>query len=275
MSEHLKVPCTNHSFADVQLLLQARKVFPSRGSTREQRKAAKLASQGLELRQLEEIMGVKVDVAKAAKYLQMFAAAQSKSTDLEHGGEPTLTYNQFREALSLPSGPLSERIFQLFDSDENGTLDVREFIASLAFLTNRNDLENAVDAALVAVDSDGDGLIKPEEFLDNIACPSRVVGRDRAGDIAPWQRDAVSGSPGRTRLPEKLSASQFKDFLKENPVYLSLLWGKEVSEPPPSQTKIEEGDEEADEEAAGQGTGRGSEGGTAAAQAVEVELVVQ
>ena len=167
MAAELGVPCTEHSFADVQLLLGARKVFKSGGY---QRKMAKGAAKHLELRALEELMGKKIDVKEATEYLKMFTQAQadghsgsfvaqlsgrhSRSQSLSEleEREPELSFVQFCKALNLPADPLTERIFQLFDSDESGSINIREFIASLAWLSNGGDLDTAVDAALVAVD---------------------------------------------------------------------------------------------------------------------------
>ena len=295
MAAELGVPCTEHSFADVQLLLGARKVFKSGGY---QRKMAKGAAKHLELRALEELMGKKIDVKEATEYLKMFTQAQadghsgsfvaqlsgrhSRSQSLSEleEREPELSFVQFCKALNLPADPLTERIFQLFDSDESGSINIREFIASLAWLSNGGDLDTAVDAALVAVDKvswwargargetllcvagrtdasplpappqDKDGIITREEFLGGINLPDQML---RRGSMMRTLK------MGGTNLPQQMNAKTFKKILTDNPAYLALMWGQEADGSPRGLSQSDASGEDEEDGGGGGGGGGGGE----------------
>lgn len=244
MAKDLGVPVTKHCYHDVQLLLGARKAFGNRVST-SRRRAAKRAAKNLELAKLEELMGCKVTVDQATEYLKMFAAALAKPTSanegagqsmrggrtpastirsltslggaagqMEEGLAGELTYEQFIEALQLPDDGISERIFYMFDMDENGMLNIREFVATLAFLTNKGDIDGAMDAAFQALDQDGDGLVSSRELQQLV----------RATTQRPCE-DTVEKFVGVRKKGAGLTKKEYKDFLRSNPAYLSLMWG--------------------------------------------------
>jgi lysophosphatidylcholine acyltransferase/lyso-PAF acetyltransferase len=231
MANDLGVPKTTHCYHDVQLLLGARKAFSSQASS-SRRRAAKRVARYLELGKLEELMGCKVTVDQATEYLKMFAAALTKSPSgsstlrsvasggisgqLEEGLSGELTYDQFIEALQLPDDGISERIFYMFDMDENGMLNIREFVATLAFLTNKGDMEAAMDAAFSAVDQDGDGLVTSREVQQLVRATTQRPCSDTV--------DKLIGDHSRNRS-EGLTKEEYMGFLRANPAYLSLMWG--------------------------------------------------
>ena len=231
MAKDLGVPKTTHCYHDVQLLLGARKAF-SKQESRSRRRAAKRVARYLELAKLEELMGCKVTVGQATEYLKMFAAALTKaptgsvsrkstlsggiSGQLEEGLSGELTYEQFIEALHLPDDGISERVFYMFDMDENGLLNIREFVATLAFLTNKGDIDAAMDAAFSAVDQDGDGLVTSREVQQLVRATTQRPCSDTV--------DKLIGDHSRNRA-EGLTKEEYTGFLRANPAYLSLMWG--------------------------------------------------
>ena len=117
MAHSLKVQVTNHSYADVQLLLQARKAGIRRRS---------LKNLNLETQTLSDILNADLSMEKFRYFLKEFHRVAGQSGEL--------TKKQFFQILQMPHTALTDRIYQLFDIDSNGVLQFREFMAGIALL---------------------------------------------------------------------------------------------------------------------------------------------
>ncbi|KAJ4460478.1 putative calcineurin B [Paratrimastix pyriformis] len=76
----------------------------------------------------------------------------------------TITAPAFKEALGLQDNLFADRIFLLFDTNRNGTLDFREFIQGLSVLGKRGTMEEKLRFSFRVYDFDGDGTIDSAEL---------------------------------------------------------------------------------------------------------------
>lgn len=56
-----------------------------------------------------------------------------QETDVDHSG--LIDYTEFCEVLQVEPSPQSERLFQLFDRDRSGQIDVKEFMIGTSLIT--------------------------------------------------------------------------------------------------------------------------------------------
>jgi len=106
--------------------------------------------------QLKEVhVKVAADVFKAAavdgKFTRdQFFAAHSKLLD--------------SEGVSHPSDAVKNAVFDLFDRDDNGIVDMMEIVCGISLLCKGGD-EEKVEAVFVCFDATGDGFITQEEMV--------------------------------------------------------------------------------------------------------------
>ncbi|QDZ24041.1 phosphate acyltransferase [Chloropicon primus] len=124
MARDLRIPVTNHSYADVQLLLAAQKMN-IRGNSRK-----KL---NLEMNTLTDILDANCSVEEFKFFVNEFHKAAGKDGEL--------TQDQLFEVLGMERNPVTERVFQLIDINSDGTLQFKEFMSGVALLYFSKDPE--------------------------------------------------------------------------------------------------------------------------------------
>lgn len=74
-----------------------------------------------------------------------------------------IDYTEFCELLQVDPSPMGERLFQLFDYDRAGQIDIREFLIALSNFTGANK-DDRLKFAFMVFDEDGNGVITNEEL---------------------------------------------------------------------------------------------------------------
>uniref|UniRef100_A0A1I8IGM3 Calcineurin subunit B type 1 n=1 Tax=Macrostomum lignano TaxID=282301 RepID=A0A1I8IGM3_9PLAT len=98
---------------------------------------------------------------------------------LDIDGSGSLSVEEFMTLPELQQNPLVQRVIDIFDVDQNGEVDFKEFIQGVAQFSvlkmmvgnNLKDeqLQQIVDKTIIFADKDGDGKISYEEFCDMVS----------------------------------------------------------------------------------------------------------
>jgi len=126
------------------------------------------------LKQVKAASGLKhVDV--------MFAATEFKNAAMQCGG--VLSRDQFMEVkgaildaagVQRPSQDVSDAVFDLFDKDDNDSVDMMEIICGVSLLC-KGDEEKKVEAVFMMFDENGDGFVTIDEMYKFLRVVFKVV----------------------------------------------------------------------------------------------------
>jgi lysophosphatidylcholine acyltransferase/lyso-PAF acetyltransferase len=193
MARALGVVCTEHNFLDIKLKMAAEKLKQPSGHSL------------VEFARMEKLF--RLDYSKAQEYLEKFSAM-----DPSHSGY--VTYDEFLKALHLPPTQITEQVFNLFDKNGHGSVNFREFVAGLAFLSTHTSFQTTMKAAFKACDVDGDGTLTRNEVESSLMAvfpelpPATVL---KLFDTLDLNRDG------------SISWEEFSSFLQRNPEYLAII----------------------------------------------------
>jgi len=212
-AEVLGVPMTHHSIADVFLSNAARKLHKVDGI--QGRQAMVTAAAGVQLSDLDKMVDMDVDLAKA--YLKRFAA-------LDTSNDARLSFKEFQAGFDMKDEELAKHLFVLLDTDESGTIDFREFVLGITILNGRatgglqvprgakpaeaaairegqqkNGLEAAVALSFDVFDRDNNGAIPVGVFTSLLRKAFPALS---AEEIKKYQADADTDSDGKVTKKE-------------------------------------------------------------------------
>jgi lysophosphatidylcholine acyltransferase/lyso-PAF acetyltransferase len=147
MAKTLNVPVTDHSYEDVHLLLESERIGMVGATTNivfsEMNKLFRL-----NLQEAQEMLG---------RFAQIETTVPGK-----------LSFQEFADFFGLPHTPEIEYIFQLFDINNDGSIDFKEFLIGISSISlkqnHNNNTEKFVEYCFKLFDKDSTGTISKKRI---------------------------------------------------------------------------------------------------------------
>ncbi|XP_002711569.1 lysophosphatidylcholine acyltransferase 2 isoform X2 [Oryctolagus cuniculus] len=190
MAEALGIPVTDHTYEDCRLMISAGQLtLPMEAGLVEFTKISRK---------------LKLDWDGIRKHLDEYASIASSSK----GGR--IGIEEFAEYLKLPVSDVLRQLFALFDRNNDGSIDFREYVIGLAVLCNPANTEEIIQVAFKLFDVDEDGYITEEEFSTILQASLGVPDLD------------VSGLFKEIAHGDSISYEEFKSFALKHPEYAKI-----------------------------------------------------
>ncbi|XP_051024604.1 lysophosphatidylcholine acyltransferase 2 [Acomys russatus] len=190
MAEALGIPVTDHTYEDCRLMISAGQLtLPMEAGLVEFTKISRK---------------LKLDWDSVRKQLDEYASIASSSK----GGR--IGIEEFAEYLKLPVSDVLRQLFALFDRNNDGSIDFREYVIGLAVLCNPANTEEIIQVAFKLFDVDEDGYITEEEFCTILQASLGVTDLD------------VSGLFKEIAQGDSVSYEEFKRFALKHPEYAKI-----------------------------------------------------
>ncbi|XP_052584367.1 lysophosphatidylcholine acyltransferase 2 isoform X2 [Peromyscus californicus insignis] len=190
MAEALAIPVTDHTYEDCRLMISAGQLtLPMEAGLVEFSKISRK---------------LKLDWDGIRKHLDEYASIASSSKGGRIGVE------EFAEYLKLPVSDVLRQLFALFDRNNDGSIDFREYVIGLAVLCNPANTEEIIQVAFKLFDVDEDGYITEEEFCTILQASLGVPDLEVSGLF----REIAQG--------DSVSYEEFKSFALKHPEYAKI-----------------------------------------------------
>lgn len=198
MAARLNLSLSDHSFGDVLLALEARKMRMPKGA----------ATVGYGM--FERLF--RLDVREAKGFLRRF-----NTMNVDKGG--TVCYEGFLSALALPDGSAARSVFEMLDTSDRGRINFKEFLAGLVFVARHACFPESVAATFCQLDSDGDGKLSEAEAREGLRRNFPTITDEQLSQVC-----SLLGLDSKSHL----SGEEFEQFLKTHPEYLLAVMAAQV-----------------------------------------------
>lgn len=200
LADTLGVLSTDHTFEDCRLMRQAAELnLPMETGL-------------VEFTKLSRKLGMDIDDVKD-KLSEFAKIAHDHSRGL-------ISIKDFSHFLKMPITPALEEMFALYDRNESGLIDFREYVIGLSLVSQPAVTKDTVELAFKVFDKDGDGSIAREEFQHVI---SATFGKEFDGEKI--------FSEMRRGKEDKISYDEFCAFVTKRPEYAKLfVWYKDMQQ---------------------------------------------
>jgi len=170
----LKVPVTEHTYEDTRLMVQASKQnLPSMAGL-------------VEYQKISSKLSMRIDSMK--ELLDRFA-------EIDANRDGLVDLKEFAQYLNLPVTSHVRHLFSLYDRDDSGYLNFREYLIGLALVSQPANSEEVMQVAFQAFDVNGDGRIDETDLRHilqsaypsitdlNVNCLFNQVDAKRRGSV--------------------------------------------------------------------------------------------
>lgn len=174
VARFLNVPVTEHTYEDTRLMVQASKQnLPSMAGLVEYQKISTKLS--IRLESMKELL--------------------DKFAEIDTNRDGLVDLNEFAEYLNLPVTRHIRHLFSLYDRDDSGHINFREYLIGLALVSQPANSEEAMQLAFQAFDMNGDGRVDESELRHilqsaypsitdlNVNCLFNQVDVNRRGSV--------------------------------------------------------------------------------------------
>ncbi|BFZ13456.1 hypothetical protein BsWGS_16495 [Bradybaena similaris] len=188
MARCLQCPIADHTYDDLRpAKISAKSVL------------AKLK----ELESLHSKLGLSVD------HMQDLLQRLGVVTDSRRGADKAaeVTFEEFSNCLALPKSDVLQQVFDLYDTNASGMIDLREYTIGLSLVTASTNNDSAIQLAFQLYDTDNKGYITQEELC---ALLTRTFSLAH-GDAEQVFTDIGSVAVGR------LTVDTFKSYAQRHP----------------------------------------------------------
>nr|CAB3263476.1 lysophosphatidylcholine acyltransferase 2-like [Phallusia mammillata] len=200
LADALGVPSTDHTFEDCRLMRHAAELnLPMETGL-------------VEFTKLSRKLGMDIDDVQ--ERLSEFAKiAHEHCSGL-------ISIDDFSKFLKMPITPALEEMFTMYDRNNSGYIDFREYVIGLSLVSQPAVTEKTVKLAFKVFDKDGDGMISKDEFYHVLqATFGNELDTEKIFSEMKGDED------------EKVSFEEFFAFVKRRPEYAKLfVWYKEMQQ---------------------------------------------
>uniref|UniRef100_A0A8C5WFL9 Lysophosphatidylcholine acyltransferase 2 n=1 Tax=Leptobrachium leishanense TaxID=445787 RepID=A0A8C5WFL9_9ANUR len=192
MAQVAGLPVTEHTYEDCRLMLTARELtLPMEAGL-------------VEFTKISKKLNLKWH--KIKEQLEVFATV----AELSKGGR--IGIEEFASHLKLPVSDILRELFALFDRNNDGSIDFREYVIGISVLCNPANTEETIQMAFKLFDVDEDGSITENEFTSLLQSSLGVPNLN----VTKLFREIDTDQSG------KISNDEFKKFFLKNPEYAKL-----------------------------------------------------
>jgi serine/threonine-protein phosphatase 2B regulatory subunit len=156
----------------------------------------------------------------------VFSQDEVKALWLQFSGitasEGGISREKFQSAMMFKETAMLDRIFRVFDKDEDNFISFEEFVECLSALSSKADQSDKLKLSFQIYDLDGDNMISVSDLTSALASTLRendiIIERKEIDDIVSHTMDEMCPD-----VTGKISMSEYEDLVAQRPQMLSRL----------------------------------------------------
>ena len=138
------------------------------------------------------------------------------------GSEGGISREKFQSAIMFKETAMLDRIFRVFDKDEDNFISFEEFVECLSALSSKAPQSDKLKLSFQIYDLDGDNMISVSDLTSALASTLRendiIIERKEIDDIVSHTMDEVCPD-----VTGNISMSEYEDLVAQRPQMLSRL----------------------------------------------------
>lgn len=170
-----------------------------------------------------------IEVLKSKGKFQVFSSDEIKALWLHFQGFAAdgdvgngITRSQFQSVLLFKDSSMVDRIFRVFDANEDDLISFEEYLQCLSVLSSKAPHAEKLKLSFQIYDIDGDNMISVADLTSALASTLRehdiIIERKEIDEIVSHTMDEVEPD-----IPGKISLSEYEGLLAQRPQMISRL----------------------------------------------------